>query len=293
MDPRGKPVLDVQPVYINVEDSVHVRCEAERGTSCDFYIDQNAAPFRSEPFSEKYKVCVLNLSGKELLGERGIGTSAEVFLSCAVQLVTEGQKITSQCSEWIRLKVDVQFGSLRIDMDLKRINTDQNATIRCEAERGTRCHFYTDKSKAPFRSVPFREQYKVCSLTVSGKELLGQRGAGIRTDVVLSCAVELVTLGQTSTSQRSESITVEVEGLENNVMPATATISAYSKSNIPIIEPTGPGQLPKTFIWVAAVELVSLMATAVLSCLYFKHKVIKQDSERDLEHENNIFQTVV
>ncbi|XP_069042356.1 uncharacterized protein [Lepisosteus oculatus] len=258
----GKVHIQVDRKHIDEEDYVKLRCGAERGTRCYFYIDQNPNHIRSEPFREEYKVCVLRVSGKELQEEKGTGISTEVSLSCAVELESEEQMITSSHSEKIRIKVEAKFGRLRIDMDLKRINADQNATIRCEAERGTRCHFYTDESEAPFKSVPFREQYKVCFLTLSGKELLGQRGTGNKTEVVLSCAVELGTLGQTSTSQRSKSITVEVEGLP--------------KSNITDTEPNGPGQLCKTFVWVAAGELVSLMATPVLSCLYFKHKAAVQ-----------------
>ncbi|XP_069042361.1 uncharacterized protein [Lepisosteus oculatus] len=160
------------------------------------------------------------------------------------------------------------FGSVEIEVDLKQINKEEQVMIRCEAARGTWCHFYTLQSETPFKSVPFREEYKVCFLTASGKELLGQRGSGIRTEVVLSCAVELDTQEQTATSQRSQSITVEVED-------ATG-------SEVSISAAAGPGDSKKKTIWVAVCVVLFLMAAVILAFLYFRSRQNKKNSERNL-----------
>ncbi|XP_069042359.1 uncharacterized protein [Lepisosteus oculatus] len=175
------------------------------------------------------------------------------------------------------------FGSVEIEVDLKQINKEEQVMIRCEAARGTWCHFYTLQSETPFKSVPFREEYKVCFLTASGKELLGQRGSGIRTEVVLSCAVELDTQEQTATSQRSQSITVEVEGLENKEVTSTAAIITNATgSEVSISAAAGPGDSKKKTIWVAVCVVLFLMAAVILAFLYFRSRQNKKNSERNL-----------
>nr|XP_015197985.1 PREDICTED: uncharacterized protein LOC107076831 [Lepisosteus oculatus] len=207
----------------------------------------------------------------------------EIFLSCTVETQTGNQTVISKRSGMKKLEVFDTFGSLSIDVDMEHIKKETIITVRCETERGTRCHFYTDEGRAPFRTVPFREQFKVCLLTVSGWELLEQRGKGNAAEVFLSCAAELTTEGRSVSSDRSRAIRIQVENPEESEptsnrlgefgLPTVSYITDYNVSR------SGVGTLPHTFIWVAAGELISLMLTALLSSLYFKHKRDKQDRE--------------
>ncbi|XP_066568637.1 uncharacterized protein LOC136758290 [Amia ocellicauda] len=212
--PLGSPQILVSTQRIATADEVKIRCEAERGTRCHFYTDQSEVPFRSETVREEYKTYQISVFGMELLEDRALQDKAEVLVSCAVELMEDGHNITSQRSEGQKIEVVDTFGSVCVEVSHKHIKKEQNIRIRCESDKGTRCHFYTDPSETPFRSVPYRSN--VCQLTVSGRELLAegahQGQAGTEIVVSVSCVVELVIERTIIPSQRSNKVTIEVEG---------------------------------------------------------------------------------
>ncbi|XP_069036780.1 uncharacterized protein [Lepisosteus oculatus] len=284
------PLLEVNPQHINIEEFIQIICKHERGTSCQFYTDQTPAHFQSTP--GKTGVCQLSVSGIELLQGEAHQKKTEVNLSCSVELNTRNQSTISQRSETKTIEVIVSFGRVHIQAS-KPFNKEEDLKLRCEAAKGTHCHFYVDRNKLPFRSAPYRQEYNLCHLSVSGRELLVESGGVTIAQVFLSCAVELEIEGYTVTSQRSELIPVEVEGLEYSdvatAVPITTNVQNSTPSNfnttglVSVLTPTvaqTEGQYPYVFIWVAAGEFFSLMATAGLSVCYFKYKRDNQYSER-------------
>ncbi|XP_069036774.1 uncharacterized protein [Lepisosteus oculatus] len=265
-----QPLIELDQEQIDIEDYARARCESDSGRQCHFYIDQSPNPFRSTPHS--FGVCQLTVYVSELLENKTRQDKMEIFLSCTVETLIGNQAVLSKRSGMKKLEV---FDSLRIVVDTEHIKKETIVTIRCEARRGTRCHFYTDESRAPFRTVPFREEFKVCLLTVTGWELQGQRSKGTGTDVLMSCAAELTTEGRTVFSLSSRSIRIQVESPTE--IEGFSPGFNYTEANSTL----GYGQFPHILIWVAAGELFSLMATAVLSFLYFKHKRHNQEENEE------------
>ncbi|XP_015200000.2 uncharacterized protein [Lepisosteus oculatus] len=97
-----------------------------------------------------------------------------------------------------------------VEVHLKHYYIGDDISIRCGAKRGIRCHFYMDGSAVPFRSVPYREQYGQCHLSLSVEELVEDRDFGDSTEVSLSCSVEFKMDGQLKSSQRSKAEKVTV-----------------------------------------------------------------------------------
>ncbi|XP_069036732.1 uncharacterized protein [Lepisosteus oculatus] len=276
-DPTECPLLKVEPEHIDMEDFVRLRCEAERGEQCHFYTDQSPEPFRT--VLNRFNVCQLSATGRELLENKTHVHTTEVFLSCAAEMIVGNQRVISEQSEVKKVEVVVNFGQLHLQVDPKHISTEDDVKVRCEVEKGTRCHFYMGQSDVPFRSELYRREYRVCLLTVSGRELLQEMGNRTRAEVSLSCAVELDIKGQSVSSHHSESIRIKVEGLKISdiEVPITTSVtnsgvSTFESNITQINSTTGLRQYPYPFIWVAAAELFSLMATMVLSILYFRHK---------------------
>ncbi|XP_066568672.1 uncharacterized protein LOC136758326 [Amia ocellicauda] len=228
-DPLIIPHLQVDSEHVYKEQQVQIRCNTEDGSHCHFYTDHSEVPFRSE--KRRFKACLITVFGGELLEKRADQSRAEVFLSCAVELMMEGKNVSSQRSEKIKIGVSDEFRRLQIQVDPARVTAEQKARIRCEADRGTRCHFYTDQSEVPFRSEPYIEKYKICVLSVSGRELLRERGRSPRAEMSVSCAVELETRSEAVISQRSEEISIEVEGLVESEEPTT-TCEALEEDQI-------------------------------------------------------------
>ncbi|XP_069036700.1 uncharacterized protein [Lepisosteus oculatus] len=105
-DKFGNLHVRAESEHIHKDKLAKFRCEADRASRCFFYIESNPRPFISEVYRKKYKVCVLNMSGRDLLRHRGTGNSNEFSLSCSVELETEGQNIISQKSNSIKIKVE-------------------------------------------------------------------------------------------------------------------------------------------------------------------------------------------
>ncbi|XP_066568636.1 uncharacterized protein LOC136758289 [Amia ocellicauda] len=175
-----------------------------------------------------------------------------------------------------------------MDVNRRTAGPEENVIIRCEADRGTNCHLFTDLSPVPFSTVQYREDFKVCTLTVTGRKLLEiwrshhnkteqKRGDS---NVVVSCVVELTLDGHTVTSQRSDRIRIEMEGLEMSDFSTATCVTESNVStsgfNVTESEDSTPGvsQFPLHVIWVAVGELLSLVATALLSFLYFKYSAL-------------------
>ncbi|XP_069042076.1 uncharacterized protein [Lepisosteus oculatus] len=265
-----QPLIELDQEQIDIEDYARARCESDSGRQCHFYIDKSQNPFRSTPHS--FGVCQLTVYVSELLENKTRQDKMEIFLSCTVETLIGNQAVLSKRSGMKKLEV---FDSLRIVVDTEHIRKEKIVTIRCETRRGTRCHFYTDESRAPFRTVPFREEFKVCLLTVTGWELLGQRSKGTGTDVFLSCAAELTTEGRTVFSLSSRSIRIQVE----NYTEANSTLGSeiegfspgfnYTEANSTL----GYEHDHHFFILVAAGAsgLLFLVVAVVLISLYFKN----------------------
>ncbi|XP_069042354.1 uncharacterized protein [Lepisosteus oculatus] len=284
-----QPLIELDQEQIDIEDYARARCESDSGRQCHFYIDKSPNPFKSTPHS--FGVCQLTVYASELLENKTRQDKMEIFLSCAVETQTGNQTFISKRSGVKKLEVFDKFGSLSIDVDMEQIKKETIITVRCETERGTRCHFYTDEGRAPFRTVPFREQFKVCLLLVSGWELLEQRGKGTGAEVSLSCAAELTTEGRSVSSGRSRAIRIQVESLEESQSTKNRTTDSKDfNTGLNLTETnftSGSAPRPEFFIFLAAVVLPILVVIAVLISLSFKIKRRKQEREREMEEEGN------
>ncbi|XP_066568635.1 uncharacterized protein LOC136758287 [Amia ocellicauda] len=279
LNPLEIPHLQVDSEHVYKEQQVQIRCNTENGSHCHFYTDQSEVPFRSE--KRRFKACLITVFGGELLEKRADQSRAEVFLSCAVELMMEGKNISSQRSEKIKIEVSDKFRRLQIHVDPARVTAEQKARIRCEADRGTRCHFYINQDTVSFRSEPYR--FKVCVLSVSGRELLRERGRSPRAEVSVSCAVELETRSEAIISQRSEEISIKVEGLVESEDTTYVSDSDVSE--------TEAGHFPPSLFWGAAAGLLLIMTAAVLTC-FVKHKRGRPVREhRDQQHGNHSFES--
>ncbi|XP_045081349.1 uncharacterized protein LOC121583332 [Coregonus clupeaformis] len=99
-DPIGKPSVHVEKIgnYLNL------RCEAKAGTSCYFYQNNGDLHFKKRPYKDN--VCVGRVAEEELQRKRS--SAGEIFITCAVELVVEGEDtVTSQRSEPLGITIDV------------------------------------------------------------------------------------------------------------------------------------------------------------------------------------------
>ncbi|XP_055731714.1 uncharacterized protein LOC129819186 [Salvelinus fontinalis] len=98
-DPIGKPRVNVEKIvnYLNL------RCEAKAGTSCYFYLNNGDSHFKKQPYKDN--VCVGRVAEEELQRKRS--SAGEIFITCAVELVVEGEDtVTSQHSEPLGITID-------------------------------------------------------------------------------------------------------------------------------------------------------------------------------------------
>ncbi|XP_029565383.1 uncharacterized protein LOC115159620 isoform X2 [Salmo trutta] len=98
-DPIGKPSVHVEKIgnYLNL------RCEAKAGTSCYFYLNNGDSHFKKLPYKDN--VCVGRVAEEELQRKRS--SAGEIFITCAVELVVEGEDtVTSQHSEPLGITID-------------------------------------------------------------------------------------------------------------------------------------------------------------------------------------------
>ncbi|XP_029565373.1 uncharacterized protein LOC115159619 isoform X2 [Salmo trutta] len=99
-DPIRKPRVHVEKIgnYLNL------RCEAKAGTSCYFYLNNGDSHFNKQPYKDN--VCVGRVAEEELQRKRS--SAGEIFITCAVELVVEGEDtVTSQHSEPLGITIDV------------------------------------------------------------------------------------------------------------------------------------------------------------------------------------------
>ncbi|XP_064799876.1 uncharacterized protein LOC135518655 [Oncorhynchus masou masou] len=100
-DSIGIPRIFVE----NTGTYLSLRCEAKHaGTSCYYYLNNSESPFKSQPYKDN--VCVGKVLEKDLLRKRS--SAGEIFITCAVELVLEGEDtVTSQHSEPFKIAIDV------------------------------------------------------------------------------------------------------------------------------------------------------------------------------------------
>ncbi|XP_055730216.1 uncharacterized protein LOC129818397 isoform X2 [Salvelinus fontinalis] len=105
-DPIGKPSVDVEQrgKYLNL------RCEAQHGTSCYFYLNNGDLHFKKQPYKDN--VCVGRVAQEELLTMRKRSSPGEIFITCSVEMVIKGNSVTSQHSEPLSITVDGATGSI-------------------------------------------------------------------------------------------------------------------------------------------------------------------------------------
>ncbi|XP_066568673.1 uncharacterized protein LOC136758328 [Amia ocellicauda] len=208
----GRPRVEVDPQLVNEDDLIRVLCLAGTGMRCFFYNGNNKMPFNAVVFNETSKACSLTVLGKDLPSERHRGNSSETLLSCAVEAKLGESTVKSRRSESV--KVEVVGKELRTTLSIEAVqklfNIEDSVVFRCQSNKGSLCHFYTDGSQVPFRSVPFRTEYQHCHISVSAEELLGERGSQLRTEVSVSCAVELTMDGEPNIVHYSDTVTVEI-----------------------------------------------------------------------------------
>ncbi|XP_045569824.1 uncharacterized protein isoform X2 [Salmo salar] len=98
-DPIGKPSVHVE----KIRNYLNLRCEAKAGTSCYFYLNNGDSNFKKLPFIDN--VCVGRVAEEELQRKRS--SAGEIFITCAVELVVEGEDtVTSQHSEPLGITID-------------------------------------------------------------------------------------------------------------------------------------------------------------------------------------------
>ncbi|XP_023838989.1 uncharacterized protein [Salvelinus sp. IW2-2015] len=99
-DSIGIPRIFVE----NTGTYLSLRCEAKHaGTSCYYYLNNSDFPFKSQPYKDN--VCVGRVAEKDLLRKRS--SAGEVFITCAVELVMEGEDtVKSQHSEPFKIAID-------------------------------------------------------------------------------------------------------------------------------------------------------------------------------------------
>ncbi|XP_045543036.1 uncharacterized protein isoform X2 [Salmo salar] len=98
-DPIGMPSVHVEKIgnYLNL------RCEAKACTSCYFYLNNGDSHFNKQPYKDN--VCVGRVAEEEL--QRKMSSAGENFITCAVELVIEGEDtVTSQHSEPLGITID-------------------------------------------------------------------------------------------------------------------------------------------------------------------------------------------
>ncbi|XP_029565386.1 uncharacterized protein LOC115159621 isoform X2 [Salmo trutta] len=98
-DPIGMPSVHVEKTgnYLNL------RCEAKAGTSCYFFLNNGDSNFNKRPFIDN--VCVGRVAEEELQRKRS--SAGEIFITCAVELVVEGEDtVSSQHSEPLGITID-------------------------------------------------------------------------------------------------------------------------------------------------------------------------------------------
>nr|XP_046224174.1 uncharacterized protein LOC124047890 isoform X2 [Oncorhynchus gorbuscha] len=98
-DPIGKPSVHV----LKIGKYLTVRCEAKAGTSCYFYLNNGDSHFKKLPYKDV--VCLGRVAEEELQRKRS--SAGEIFITCAVELVVEGEDtVTSQHSEPLGITID-------------------------------------------------------------------------------------------------------------------------------------------------------------------------------------------
>ncbi|XP_069036730.1 uncharacterized protein [Lepisosteus oculatus] len=265
-----KPYIDSPVKQTNIGDNIMIRCRSDGGIHCHFYHNHSAVPFKTTQYSAKYKFCHLSIPVEELVGDRDFGRSTEVSLSCSVEMMIDGQLKHSQHSDINKVEVVDKLSQLerpRIEAHSQYVNEEDVVQMFCYANTGTHCHFYNKYDTVPLGSVPYSEEFNSCSLALPVKELVSERHSGKSPQILLRCSVE-VKLGETMvTSRRSQSIRVNLED------------DGYSESNVSRDE---AGQYSHHCIWVASGKLLFLIAMAVSSIFYFKHKRNKQDGDEQM-----------
>ncbi|XP_029565381.1 uncharacterized protein LOC115159619 isoform X9 [Salmo trutta] len=99
-DPIGMPSVHVE----KIRNYLNLRCEAKAGTSCYFYLNNGDSHFNKQPYKDN--VCVGRVAEEELQRKRS--SAGEIFITCAVELVVEGEDtVTSQHSEPLGITIDV------------------------------------------------------------------------------------------------------------------------------------------------------------------------------------------
>ncbi|XP_031659184.1 uncharacterized protein LOC109868737 isoform X1 [Oncorhynchus kisutch] len=131
-DPIGKPSVHVFKIgkYLNL------RCEAKAGTSCYFYLNIGDSHFKKLPYKDN--VCLGRVAEEELLRKKS--SAGEIFITCAVELVVEGEDtVTSQHSEPLGITID---GATSSPSTFSLITTVQEKTSSnvTDQGRGTKFH---------------------------------------------------------------------------------------------------------------------------------------------------------
>nr|XP_029514883.1 uncharacterized protein LOC115128888 isoform X1 [Oncorhynchus nerka]XP_029514884.1 uncharacterized protein LOC115128888 isoform X1 [Oncorhynchus nerka]XP_029514885.1 uncharacterized protein LOC115128888 isoform X1 [Oncorhynchus nerka]XP_029514887.1 uncharacterized protein LOC115128888 isoform X1 [Oncorhynchus nerka] len=99
-DPIGKPSVHV----LKIGKYLNLRCKAKAGTSCYFYLNNGDSHFKKLPYKDN--VCLGRVAEEELQRKRS--SAGEIFITCAVELVVEGEDtVTSQHSEPLGITIDV------------------------------------------------------------------------------------------------------------------------------------------------------------------------------------------
>ncbi|XP_071011441.1 uncharacterized protein [Oncorhynchus clarkii lewisi] len=116
-DPIGKPIFQV----LKIGNYLNLRCEAKAGTSCYFYLNNGDSHFKKRTYKDN--VCVGRVAEEEL--QRKSSSAGEIFITCAVELVVEGEDtMTSQHSEPLGITIDAPPGATTFSL----IKPDQEKT---------------------------------------------------------------------------------------------------------------------------------------------------------------------
>ncbi|XP_045569819.1 uncharacterized protein isoform X3 [Salmo salar] len=135
-DPIGKPSVHVEKIgnYLNL------RCEAKAGTSCYFYLKNGDSHFKKLPYKDN--VCVGRVAEEELQRKRS--SAGEIFITCAVELVIEGEDtVTSEHSEPLGITIDGATSSPSEFSLIKPVQEETSSNVTAQGrESASEIPFY-------------------------------------------------------------------------------------------------------------------------------------------------------
>nr|XP_023647019.1 uncharacterized protein LOC111833224 [Paramormyrops kingsleyae] len=108
--------------------------------------------------------------------------------------------LTALWTPWTIGSQTGRFPKPIMEVEPRIVSWTQAATLRCSAQKGDRCHFYTNESHVPFKTVQFKSMSGICQAQVMWNDVT----MSSHNVVLVSCAVEVNVEGAIQFSPRSD-----------------------------------------------------------------------------------------